>query len=165
MPWLDTGIESRISRQQIHPGRIQESDLQTLQTCPGRIQESSLELVVNRYTLARYRNQIFKLFRRALAGYRYRVYNKLLTDVPWLDTGIESRNSRQQIHPDKIQESDLQTLQTWSGRIQESSLEFLHADMPWLDAGIESSNSSGVPWLDTGIESGASKGEDRKSVV
>ena len=63
------------SRQQIHPGKIQESDLQTLQTCPGRIHESSLELVVNRYTMERYRNRIFKLFRRALAGYRNRVWN------------------------------------------------------------------------------------------
>ena len=29
-------------------------------------------VVVNRYTLARYRNRIFELFRRALAGYRNR---------------------------------------------------------------------------------------------
>ena len=43
MPWRDTGIESgNVSRQQIHPGEIQESDLRTLQTCPGKIQESSL---------------------------------------------------------------------------------------------------------------------------
>ena len=38
---------------------------------PGKIQESSLEnIVVNRYALARYMNQILKLFRRALARYR-----------------------------------------------------------------------------------------------
>ena len=59
VPWLDTGIESG-----------------TLQTCPGKIQEWSPEnIVVNRYTLARYRNRIFELFRCALARYRYRVWN------------------------------------------------------------------------------------------
>ena len=35
IPWLDTGIESGICRQQICPGWIQESNLQTLQTFPG----------------------------------------------------------------------------------------------------------------------------------
>ena len=35
------------------------------------------------------------LWRYALARYRYRIYNRLLTDVPWLDTGVESGNSRQ----------------------------------------------------------------------
>ena len=43
--------------------------------------------------------------------------------MPWLDTGIESGNSHQQIYPGWIQESNLQTL---------------HADVPWLDTGIES---------------------------
>ena len=35
VPWLDTGVESENSRQQICPGWIQESNLRTLQTCPG----------------------------------------------------------------------------------------------------------------------------------
>ena len=61
MPWLDTGIESGISR---------------LQICPGWMQVSNLELVVYRY---------------ALAGYRNRIWNQSSTDMPWLDTGIESR--------------------------------------------------------------------------
>ena len=58
MPWLDTSIES-----------LNSSDVPWLDTGI----ESGI--VVNRYTLARYRNQIFKLFRRALAGYRNRVWN------------------------------------------------------------------------------------------
>ena len=71
--WLQESSPEN-SRQQIHPGWIQESDPQTLLTYPGWLQELSPEIVVNRYTLARYRNRIFKLFRRTLAGYRNRVW-------------------------------------------------------------------------------------------
>ena len=109
MPWLDTGIESGISRQQICPGWIQESNLEIVvnRYALSGYRNWIWKIVVNRYTLARYRNRIFELFRRALAGYRNRVWN-----------------SRHQIHPGEIQESDLRTLQTCPGRIQESSLGY-----------------------------------------
>ena len=72
---------------------------------------SNLELVVYRY---------------ALAGYRYRIYDQLLKDMPWLDTGIESGIGRLQICPGWIQESNLETrLQICPGWIQELNLEFI----------------------------------------
>ena len=46
-------------------------------------------------------------YRYDLDGYRYRIYNQLLTDVPWLDTGIESGTSRLQICPGWRQVSNL----------------------------------------------------------
>ena len=94
MPWQDTGIESGISHLQICPGWIQVSNLQTLQICPGQIHESNLALVSYRYALARY---------------RYRIHNRLLTDMPWLDIGIESGTSKGclQTCPGWIQVSNL----------------------------------------------------------
>ena len=77
MPWLDTGIESGISR---------------LQICPGWIQVSSLRSNAHRY---------------ALAGYRNRIWNLSSTDMPWLDTGIESEICRLQICPGWVQVSNL----------------------------------------------------------
>ena len=76
VPWLDTGIESGISRADmpwLDTGI--ESTIGCLQICPGWIQVSNTEIVVNRYSLA---------------GYRNRIWNLSFTDMPWLDTGIES---------------------------------------------------------------------------
>ena len=77
MPWLDTGI-----------GSSNSSDVPCQDT---RIESGTV--VVNRYSLARYRNRIFELFRRALSRYRNRVWYC----------------SRQQILPGEIQESDLES--------------------------------------------------------
>ena len=113
MPWLDTGIESGISR---------------LQICPGWIQVSNLEI---------------SSCRCALAGYRYRIYNQSLTDVPWLDTSVESGNCRLQICPGWTQVPNLEfvvyryALDGYRNRISKLT------DMPWLDAGIESGTSKG----------------------
>ena len=109
MPWLDTGIESGIGR---------------LQICPGWIPVSNLQSITHRYALARYRNRIWNSScRHALAGYRNWIYNQLLTDMPWLDTGIESLNS-----------SCRYPLAGYRYRIYNQLL----TDMPWLDTGIES---------------------------
>ena len=103
---------------------------------------SNLQSVTHRYVLARYRN---------------RIWNWSSTDMPWLDTGIESLNS-----------SCRHALAGYRNRIYNQLL----TDMPWLDTGVESLYSScwhalarykcrihkqlltDIPWLDTGIESG-----------
>ena len=94
LTWLVTGIDLQILYVDVPCLNVGiESTNSRSQTCPGRIQESNLEL----QTVA---------YRRALAGYRNRVWYC----------------SRQQIHPGKIQKSDLRTLQTCPVKIQESSL-------------------------------------------
>ena len=46
------------------------------QTHPGKIQESGLVLLVlNGYTLARYKHRILELFRCTLVGYRNQVWS------------------------------------------------------------------------------------------
>ena len=135
---LATGVESGISPLHICPRWIQVSNLEivvyrhalagyrnqiwnqiTHKYALARYRCRIYNQITHRYALARYRYRIWNLFvyRYALARYRYRIWNfkRLLTDVPWLDTGIESGISRQQICPGWIQESNLQTLQICLG--------------------------------------------------
>ena len=110
--------------------------------------------------------------RYALARYMYRIYNWLLTDVPWLDTRIESGtivyryalagyrywiwNCRLQICPGWIQESNLElvvnryALAGYRNRIFElfryALARYRYRIYNWL--------LTDVPWLDTGIEYG-----------
>ena len=75
--------------------------------------------------------------RCALDGYRYRVYNQLLTDVPWLDTGIESGIDRSQICPGWIQESNLLTDKPWLDTRIESGITTVDSNYLWIDLFLE----------------------------
>ena len=73
-----------------------------------------MELVVYRYALAGYRCRISKLVMQMPwidTGIESTI--KSLTDMPWLDTGIESRISRLQICPGWIQVSNLEFANGW----------------------------------------------------
>ena len=59
--------------------------------------------------------------RYALAGYRNRIYNRLLTDVSWVVAGVDLEFFRH-------------ALAGYRNRIWKSP------DVPWLDTGIESGN-------------------------
>ena len=156
MPWLDTGIESGTSKG-------------CLQTCPGWIQVSNLEFVVYRYALAGYRNRIWKLSS---------------TDMPWLDTGIESGNGRLHMCPGWRQESDLEMvvykcalagyrnqisklfMQICPGWIQVSNLQLIphRYALARYRCRIWKLSSTDVPWPDTGIESEIGRASCRERV-
>ena len=94
MPWLDTRIESGIDRLQICPGWMQESNLELLSSDVPWL-DTGIEsgIVVYRYALAGYRNQIWNCCQLIdMPWLDTWIESSNSSDVPWLDTGIESGN-------------------------------------------------------------------------
>ena len=90
---------STINRSQICPVQIQVSnrELQTVgrDSFPGWIQVQTSDLRLKGDFLARYRYLSSNSSCRYFPGYlQVQIYNQSLTDMPWLDTGIESGTSK-----------------------------------------------------------------------